>query len=115
MPPGGSLVADVYVGPGAAGYESDGGNYEQLAYWALTTAVDMYTHGAATSLLEVTGVNLQGVIGDLLGQEDDWLGSYEIAGTQANGWGVGQYADIALKDERGVECLRLWFTITSPE
>ena len=95
------------------GYESDGGDFEQLAYEALGMALDGYIPGGAT-LLELLGINLNNLIGNLLGQEHDWLGSYELTCNHDNGWCVGQYIDIVLRDERGVDCLRLWFTIESP-
>ena len=46
--------------------------------------------------------------------KDDFLGSYERTWKRDNNWGIGKYEDIALEDERGVLCLRLWFTIESP-
>ncbi len=97
------------------GYESDGGNFEQLAYQALGMAVDGYVSGgAASTLLQMFDINLGNFIGNLLGQEHDWLGSYELTCNHNNNWHVGQYTDIVLQDERGVDCLRLWFTIESP-
>jgi len=30
---------------------------------------------------------------------------------RSNNWGIRQYTDIVLQDERGIDCLRLWFTI----
>jgi len=95
------------------GYESDGGDFEQLAYEALGMALDGYIPGGS-ALLELVGINLDNLIGNLLGQEHDWLGSYELTCNHDNGWCVGQYIDIVLRDERGVDCLRLWFTIESP-
>ncbi len=95
------------------GYESDGGNFEQLAYEALGMALAGYIPGGPT-LLQLSGINLGNLIGTLLGQEHDWLGSYELTGNQVNNWSIGQYIDVVLKDERGVDCLRLWFTIESP-
>ena len=65
--------------------------------------------------MQLFGINLNNLIGTLLGQEHDWLGSYELTGNQTNNWGIGQYIDVVLKDERGVDCLRLWFTIESPK
>lgn len=90
------------------GYESDGGNFEQLAYEALGMALYGYIPGGST-LLQLFSINLGDLIGNLLGQEHDWLGSYELTGNQINNWGI----DVVLKDERGVDCLRLWFTIES--
>ncbi len=94
------------------GYESDGGNYEQLAYQALAGALSAFiAGGGASALLHLFDMNLGSLIGSLLGEEHDWLGSYELVCNQANGWGAGQYTDLVLRDERGVECLRLWFTV----
>ena len=94
------------------GYESDGGNFEQLAYEALGMALDAYIPGGST-LLELAGIDLSNLIGNLLGQAHDWLGSYELTCNHNNNWCIGQYIDIVLQDERGVDCLRLWFTIES--
>jgi len=95
------------------GYESDGGSFEQLAYEALGMAVDYYTGGAAIGLSEAFDISLANIIGGLLGEEDDFLGQYELKCNKNNNWGIGQYNDIVLQDERGVDCLRLWFTIES--
>jgi hypothetical protein len=93
------------------GYESDGGAFEQLAYEALGLAVDYYTGGVAGGLSEAFDISLTDIIGGLLGEEDDFLGQYELKCNRDNNWGIGQYNDIVLQDERGVDCLRLWFTI----
>jgi len=95
------------------GYESDGGPFEQVAYLAMGMAVDYYTKGMATELSEAFNVSLTSIIGSLLGEEDDFLGQYELKCDKSNNWGIGQYNDIVLRDERGVDCLRLWFTISS--
>jgi len=97
------------------GYESDGGPFEQLAYEALGIAIDMYvTGGQATELAPAFNTSLGTIIGTLLGTEDDFLGQYELKCNKNNNWGIGQYVDIVLQDEGGVDCLRLWFTIESP-
>ncbi|MFC1969083.1 hypothetical protein ACFLVF_01165 [Chloroflexota bacterium] len=59
--------------------------------------------------LAVVGYESDGAI-----TTDDFLGSYERTWKRDNNWGIGKYEDIALEDERGVRCLRLWFTIESP-
>ncbi len=59
--------------------------------------------------IAVVGYESDGAI-----SKDDFLGSYERTWTRDNNWGIGKYEDIALKDERGVKCLRLWFTIEGP-
>lgn len=97
------------------GYESDGESFEQLAYDALDVALDYYTGGITKSLLEAFDLSLSDKIGELLGEEDDFLGSYELTCNKQNNYGIGQYTDIVLQDERGVDCLRLWFTIESSE
>ena len=94
------------------GYESDGGAFEQIAYEAMGMAVDYYTGGIAIGLSEAFNISLTDIIGSLLGEEDDFLGQYELKCYKNNNWGIGQYNDIVLQDERGVDCLRLWFTIT---
>jgi hypothetical protein len=96
------------------GYESDGGTYEQLAYEALGMAINAYvTGGLTTGLAEAFDISLSSIIGQLLGEEHDLLGQYELRCDKSNNWGIGQYADLVLQDERGVNCLRLWFTIES--
>jgi len=95
------------------GYESDGGPFEQIAYEVLGMAVDYYTAGMTTGLAEAFDINLATIIGSILGDEDDFLGQYELRCDKNNNWGIGQYTDIVLQDERGVDCLRLWFTIES--
>jgi hypothetical protein len=97
------------------GYESDGGKYEQIAYEALGMALNYYTSGKSGKLSELFDVSVAEIIGNLLGAEDDFLGSFEIYCNKQNNWNIGQYDNIVLKDERGVDCLRLWFTIESKE
>lgn len=96
------------------GYEDDGGGFEPLVYKALGAAGLAYMTGGSGSFLELFEYSLGGLIGTLLGAEDDFLGSYERTWSQANNWGVGKYVDIPLEDEREIQCLRLWFTIKSP-
>lgn len=95
------------------GYEDDGGGFEPLVYEALGMAIESQMAGGAGGLLEAFDFSLGGFIAQFFGAEDDWLGSYEQAWNHANNWGIGSYTDISCKDERGVLCLRLWFTIES--
>jgi len=95
------------------GYEDDGGGFEPLVYEALGVAIESQMAGGAGGLLEAFNLSLGGLVAQLFGAEDDWLGSYERTWNQANNWGIGRYTDIACEDERGVLCLRLWFTIGS--
>lgn len=103
-----------YIRIAAIGYEDDGGPGEMLLYQALGAAAEGYISGGAASLLEMTGFGLGNLLAKLFGAEDDWLGSYENSWDSNSNWGIRRYKDIALEDERGVLCLRLWFTITSP-
>ncbi len=103
-----------YIRIAAIGYEDDGGQGEMLLYQALGAAGEAYISGGARTLLEMTDFRLGNLLAKLFGAEDDWLGSYENAWGSDNNWGIGQYTDIVLRDERGVDCLRLWFTIESP-
>ncbi len=98
----------------AIGYEDDGGQGEMLLYQALGVAGEAYISGGASTLLEMTDFSLGNLLAKFFGAEDDWLGSYEQAWNHDDNWGIGKYEDIALEDERGILCLRLWFTITSP-
>jgi len=95
------------------GYEDDGGGFEPLVYEALGIAVESQMSGGAGGLLEAFDFSLGGLIAQFFGAEDDWLGSYEQTWNYNNNWGIGGYTDIACEDERGVLCLRLWFTIES--
>ena len=104
-----------YIRIAAIGYEDDGGQGEMLLYQALGAAGEAYISGGAGTLLEMTDFSLGNLLAKLFGAEDDWLGSYENAWGSDNNWGIGQYTDIVLRDERGVDCLRLWFTIESPK
>ena len=103
-----------YIRIAAIGYEEDGGQGEMLFYQALGAAGEAYISGGASTLLEMTDFSLGNLLAKLFGAEDDWLGSYEQSWSYDNNWGVGKYEDIALEDERGILCLRLWFTIESP-
>ena len=96
------------------GFEDDGGGFEPLVYKALGTAIESQIAGGAGGLLEALDFSIGGLIAQLAGAEDDWLGSYERTWNRDNNWGIGGYIDIACKDEREVQCLRLWFTIMSP-
>jgi hypothetical protein len=96
------------------GYESDGGPLESIFYQALGIAAQGYFTGGSGSFLEAFGYGLGDIIGSIFGVEDDYLGSYEQTWTQSSNWGIGSYNDIGCYDERGVECLRVWFTVTSP-
>ena len=60
---------------GIVGFESDGGGFEQLIYQAVGTTVGASIGGGG--LLEVFNLNLGGLVGQFLGEEDDWLGFYE--------------------------------------
>jgi len=102
-----------YIRIAAIGYEDDGGPGEMLLYQALGVAGEAYISGGAATLLEMTDFSLGNLLAKLFGAEDDWLGSYEQTWNHANNWGIGRYTDIACEDERGVLCLRLWFTIES--
>jgi hypothetical protein len=93
------------------GYEDDGGGIEPLVYQALGLALESQLPGSTGSVLEAFNLNLAGLVGQIFGQEDDWLGSFEQTWYSNNNWGVGDYTDITCTDERGVQCLRLWFTI----
>ena len=104
------------------GFEQDGQAFEQAAYQALEGvaqwAADRYLSGlgtAAVGLLEMFDISLAEWAGNLLGQQDDPLGSYEFTLDQSNNWGAGESAALVLQDEDGVDCLRLWFTIENPE
>lgn len=102
-----------YIRIAAIGYEDDGGPGETLIYQALGVAAEAYISGGAATLLEMTDFSLGNLLAKLFGAEDDWLGSYENSWGSANDWGIGRYTDIACEDERGIQCLRLWFTIES--
>jgi uncharacterized protein YxeA len=94
------------------GYESDGGDFEQRIYNALATALDNYlTGGAVSGLADLFNISLGNIVGNFFGVKDDFLGVYEIKGNKNNNWGKKSYKDITLKDQKGVHCLRLWFTI----
>jgi hypothetical protein len=103
-----------YIRIAAVGYEDDGGQGEMLLYQALGAVGEAYISGGASTLLEMTDISLGNLLAKIFGAEDDWLGSYENAWGSGDNWGIGQYQNIVLKDERGVDCLRLWFTIESP-
>lgn len=102
-----------YIRIAAIGYEDDGGPGEMLLYQALGVAGEAYISGGAATLLEMTDFSLGNLLAKLFGAEDDWLGSYEDSWDSNNNWGIGRYRDVACEDERGVLCLRLWFTIES--
>jgi hypothetical protein len=94
------------------GFENDGEGFEAIAYKALENAIELQAAGIAGALLETFDIKLSEVIGQLMGEADDRLGSYEKTWDISNNWGSGQYKDIVCKDENGVDCLRLWFTIS---
>jgi len=102
-----------YIRIAAVGYEDDGGQGEMLLCQALGAAGAAYISGGAATLLEMTDSSLGNLLAKIFGAEDDWLGSYERNWNYDDNWGIGNYQDIALEDERGIPCLRLWFTITS--
>jgi hypothetical protein len=102
-----------YIRIAVIGYEDDGGQGEILLYQALGIAAEAYISGGAATLLQMTDFSLGNLLAKVFGAEDDWLGSYENAWSSKANWGIGQYTDIVLQDERGVDCLRLWFTIES--
>lgn len=117
--PVGEIVFSVdevgdYLMVSVIGYESDGGAFEMMFYKALGAAAQGYLTGGSGSFLEMFDYSLGGLIATLFGAEDDWLGSYERTWDQSGNWGVGNYVDIPLEGEGGVQCLRLWFTITIP-
>lgn len=95
------------------GYERDGGVFEQLVYKALGAAMESQIAGGTGSMLEAFEFSLGGLMAELFGAEDDWLGSYEKGWGIDDYWGVGKYTDIACEEEDGTLGLRLWFTIES--
>jgi hypothetical protein len=95
------------------GYERDGEGFEPLVYKALAAAINAQAGGAIGTILDIFNLNLADLLGQLLGEADDFLGSYENTWDVTTNWGTGQYTDLVCKDERGIDCLRLWFTITS--
>ena len=97
---------------GIVGFESDGGGFEQLIYQAVGTTVGASIGGGG--LLEVFNLNLGGLVGQFLGEEDDWLGSYENTWDSSNNWGVGSYSDVTCYEEYGTPGTRIWFTIENP-
>ena len=102
-----------YLSLTIVGYEDDGGGFEPLVYEALGIAIESQMPGGTGGLLEVFDFSLNDLVAQFFGAEDDWLGSYEQTWNYNNNWGIGQYTDIVCEDERGVLCLRLWFTIES--
>jgi uncharacterized protein YccT (UPF0319 family) len=97
------------------GYEADGGEFERLATEALGIALNMYTRGGAEAMADLFGTSLGSVIGTITGTADDFLGQLEVEHGADDDWGVGSYYDVVLQDEAGHDCLRLWYTIESPE
>jgi len=95
------------------GYERDGGVFEQLVYKALGAAMESQIAGGTGSMLEAFEFSLGGLMAELFGAEDDWLGSYEKSRSSDNNWGIGRYDDIACEEEDGTLGLRLWFTVES--
>ncbi|MFC2010548.1 fibronectin type III domain-containing protein [Chloroflexota bacterium] len=100
------------------GYESDGGAFEQLAYDLLGNVVEQYIEEQLAGLVpmdltQIFYLDLGYALSQISGEEDDRLGRYELTCDKSNNWGIGQYRDMVLQDERGVDCLRLWFTIES--
>jgi hypothetical protein len=95
------------------GFEDDGGSFEPYVYKAIGAVVETQLAGSTGVLLDVFDINLSGLIGQFLGEEDDFLGAFERVWDDNNNWGTGIYTDVLCKDERGVDCLRLWFSITS--
>jgi predicted small lipoprotein YifL len=102
-----------YIRIAAIGYEDDGGLGETLLYQALGIAAEAYISGGTATLLEMADINLGNLLAKFFGAEDDWLGSYENSWGSNSNWGIGSYTDIVCEDERGILCLRLWFTIES--
>jgi hypothetical protein len=94
------------------GYERDGADFEPLVYQAIETAIKLQVGGVGGLILNSFDVNLAGLIGQFMGEADDWLGSYEKTWDAGSNWGAGNYDNIVCQDENGVDCLRLWFTVT---
>lgn len=95
------------------GYEDDGGGFEPFVYQALGIAIESELPGGTGLVLDAFNVSLSGLIGQFFGEEDDWLGSFEHTWDSDTNWGIGEYNDIPCIDERGIQCLRLWFSIAS--
>jgi hypothetical protein len=95
------------------GYEKDGDGFEPLVYDAIEAVVKLQAGGMTGLLLKSFNINLDDLLGQLMGEADDYLGSYEMMWDSSSNWGAGQYSDIVCFDKNGVQCLRLWFTITA--
>lgn len=94
----------------AVGYEADGGGFEQVINKALELAIESQV--GSTGILERFNVNLGDLIRKFTGAEHDFLGSYEKTFSKADNWGIGtHYIPCQVN---GVTCLKLWFTIDSP-
>jgi hypothetical protein len=95
------------------GYEQDGEGFEPLVYKALSLVIEAQAGGMVGTITELFDIKLNDIIGDFFGKKDDSLGKFEKTWDVTTNWGTGQYTDIVCKDERGIDCLRLWFTVTS--
>jgi hypothetical protein len=95
------------------GFEDDGGGYEPLVYKALGAALEYQLSAQTKGISELFDLNLAGLVGKFAGEADDYLGTFERTWDRSSNWGVGTYTDISCQDERGVSCLRVWFSISS--
>jgi hypothetical protein len=104
-------IPDGYLELAIIGYENDGEGFEQQVYDALELVINMQLNGSVGLFMDLLNIQINDIIGKFLGDQDDYLGSYNHKWTAANNWGAGVYSDIPCLDERGTPCLRLWFTV----
>lgn len=68
-----------------------------MGYQAVGTAAESSIGGGG--LLSAFNFSLGGLIGQFLGEEDDFLGSYENTWNIDSDWGTGNYFDITCLEE----------------
>ena len=98
----------------ATAYEQDGGWKEDLMYKVADIVTGLSLGTPTSLLLNLSGMDFSEIYGEICGQEDDWLGSYESLWNSSNNWGVGSYVDIQCKRESGNIGLRLWLRVVCP-
>lgn len=107
-------VVGEYLALIVTAYESDGGPQEEAIVKGLAFLSKRLLGLPTSVLLGLSEFDIKGFIAELIGMEDDYLGSYKMVWKSDEDWGVGEYTDEDSKRGEGKGDLRLWFTVECP-
>ena len=94
-------------------YQSDGDIFEQMEVKFLDIIIPGYTGEIPGSGEHLNTTNLADISNGILGDPDDFIGSYEFHGNKLNDYGTGDHDETIYCDNQSNSCLTLQFRISS--